>query len=116
LPKYREGDYVLINKQVFRGEGFSNFKVTCFDVMNKSFRRISTKSFEDLNPKSLELNFEEFQIIHFETGENLAEIMNLSNYENQFVESTPLKAFSEGDIFWGIIYEGKIIVKDQSVK
>ncbi len=114
LPKFRIGDYIIIDKQVFRVEGYSNFKIACFDVMNKSLRRISIKTFEELNPQPLEMNFEEYQIIHFEAAENLVEIMNLSNYDNQFVDSTELKVFSEGDIFWGIIYEGKIILKDQS--
>ncbi|PWI49577.1 hypothetical protein CEE45_00155 [Candidatus Heimdallarchaeota archaeon B3_Heim] len=114
LPKYREGDYILIDKHVFKVAGYSNFKIACLDVMNKTLRRMSIKLFDELNPKSLDMNFEEYQIIHFETAENLAEIMNLSSYDNQFVDSTELQTFSEGDTFWGIVYEGRIILKDHS--
>ena len=114
LPRYREGDYIIIDKQILRVERYSNFKIACLDIMNKTQRRISIKTFEELNPRPLEMNFEEYQIIHFETAENLAEVMKLSNYDTQFVDSTELKVFTEGDTFWGIVYEGRIILKDQS--
>ncbi len=112
LPKYEKGDYFLINKQLFKVEGYSNFKITCSDVINKSLRRISVKSFEELDPKRFDANFEEYQIIHFETAESLAEIMNLSDFTNHFVDSTELTVFSEGETFWGIVYEGRIILRD----
>ncbi len=112
LPKYQEGDYIVIENQVFRVKGYSNFKIACLDVINNTIRRISVKTFDELDPKPLDRPFEEFQVVHFEKAENLAQIMNLSNFESQYVDSTELASLSEGDTFWGIVYEGRIILRE----
>jgi NMD protein affecting ribosome stability and mRNA decay len=116
LPKYQEGDYILLEDQVFRIKGYSNFKVACLDVINKTIRRISVKTFDELDPKPFDSPFEEYQVVNFETTEKLVQIMNLTNYESHYVDSTELKGLSEGDSFWGIIYEGRIILREKSDK
>jgi hypothetical protein len=38
--------------------------------------------------------------------------MSLSTYDSQFVELGELEGLSEGETFWGMIYEGSIILKN----
>jgi NMD protein affecting ribosome stability and mRNA decay len=114
LPKYKEGDLVIVGEKLFKVVSFSNYKIKCLDVFNKTEKRFSMKNFHEMNPKQLEMEFEEYQIINFEINENIAQIMNLITFENFFVGSEVLSNFHEGDIFRGIIYQGEIILKDPS--
>ena len=113
LPKFRPGDYTQIKNQVFRIEGFHNFKVIYWDVEKNISKKIAVKTFNDLHPKLFD-DFEEYQIINFEKTENLVQIMNLSNFDGQYVNSKELKGFSEGEIVWGIVYEGRILLRNHS--
>jgi NMD protein affecting ribosome stability and mRNA decay len=110
LPKYGIGDYLQVEDQIYRIEGFYNFNIMCRDVLKDISKKFSIKSFNELNPKIFD-DFEEFQVINFEKTENLVQIMNLSNFNNQYVNSQDLQGFSEGEIVWGIIYEGRFLPK-----
>ena len=113
LPKFRPGDYIQIKKQVFRIERFHNFKVIYWDVEKNISKKIAVKTFNDLHPKLFD-DFEEYQVINFEQTEDLVQIMNLSNFDGQYVNSKELKGFSEGEIVWGIVYEGRILLRNHS--
>lgn len=113
LPSFQKGDYIQAEEQVFRIEGYNDFKVVYWDIKKNISKKITVKAFNDLKPKPLN-EFEEYQIVNFEKNENLVQIMSLSNFENYYVSSADLENFSEGDSFWGIIYEGRILLKNYS--
>ncbi len=111
LPKFRVGELLVLNKQVYRLKAFSNLKVSLWNVKKQLLKRFTAKNFNQLEFSLLNLEFEEYQIINFELNENIVQIMNLSTYESQYVELGELEGFSEGETFWGMIYEGSIILK-----
>ena len=114
LPDFQIGDLLIVEKRLLKVMGFFNFKINCLDVFNKVNRRFPIKKFKEMNPKPLELDFIDYQLINFELNEKMAQIMNLNTFESFFVESKEISHFKEGEIFRGIIYQGKIILKDPS--
>ena len=111
LPQYKIGDLIVLSKRIFRLEGFVNYKISLRDIKTKSIKKFNIKNFTELDHTLLDPEFEEFQIINFELSENFVQIMNLTTYENQFVELGELEGLSEGDTFWGMLYEGSIILR-----
>jgi len=111
LPKFQEGDLIVLNKQIFRLKGFSNFKVSLWDIKKRILKKYNIKNFNELEFVPLYSEFEEFQIINFELNEGFVQIMDLSTYDSQYVELGELKGLSEGETFWGMVYEGSIILK-----
>jgi len=111
LPKFQVGDLVILSKQIFRLKSFSNFKVSLWDIKRRILKKYNIKNFVELDFKLLNSEFDEYQIINFELNENFVQIMTLSTYDSQYVELGELKGFSEGETFWGMIYEGSIILK-----
>jgi NMD protein affecting ribosome stability and mRNA decay len=112
LPKFQVGDLLVLNKQVYRLNAFSNLKVSLWDIKKQILKKYSIKNFNQLEFTLLNLEFEEYQIINFELNENFVQIMSLSTYDSQFVELGELEGLSEGETFWGMIYEGSIILKN----
>ncbi len=111
LPKFKVGDLIVLNKQIFRLKGFYNFKVSLWDIKKRTLKKFNIKNFVELEFKLLNSEFDEFQIINFELNEGFVQIMTLSTYDSQYVELGELEGFSEGETFWGMIYEGSIILK-----
>jgi NMD protein affecting ribosome stability and mRNA decay len=111
LPKFQVGDLIVLNKQVFRLKGFSNLKVSAWDIKKSVLKKFNVKQFNELDFNLLISEFEEYQIINFELNERIVQIMNLSTYDNQYVDLGELKGLSEGETFWGMIYDGSIILK-----
>jgi NMD protein affecting ribosome stability and mRNA decay len=114
LPNFQIGDLLIVEKRLLKVVSFSNFKINCLDVLNKSNKRFPIKKFIEMNPEFLESDFEDYQLINFETNENLAQVMNFKTFQNFFVDSEELSNIQEGEIVEGIIYQGKIILKDPS--
>ncbi|MHA1443172.1 MAG: NMD3-related protein [Candidatus Hodarchaeales archaeon] len=112
LPKFQVGDLIVLNKQIFRLKGFSNFKVSLWDIKKRILKKFNIKNFLELEFKLLNSEFDEYQIINFELNENFVQIMTLSTYDSQYVELGELEGFSEGETFWGMVYEGSIILKN----
>ena len=112
LPAFQIGDLLVLKKQVYRVKGFSNLKISLWDIKNQILKKFTIKKFNQLEYSPIDLEFEEFQVINFELNEKIVQVMNLSNYDNQYVELGELKGVSEGETFWGMIYDGSIILKN----
>ena len=117
MPKFSPGEIVLFNHQPIQILNY-NSKVEYWDYAKMSKEKIPIKSFLTADLMDLEKEVQHFQLVNFEEGGKLAQIMNTQTYEIIFVESSGISHFSEGATFKGIIYSGKLLrnqKKDQQL-
>ncbi|MFW9903104.1 MAG: NMD3-related protein [Candidatus Thorarchaeota archaeon] len=108
MPKFDPGKIVLYNHQPIQILNY-NSKVEYWDFTKRSKEKIPVKSFLTADLKDLEKEVRHFQLINFEEGGNLAQIMDSQTYEIIFIDSSEISHLSEGATFKGIIYDGKLL-------
>jgi len=108
MPKFNPGEMVLFNHQPIQILNY-NSKVEYWDFTKMSKEKIPIKSFLTADLMDLEKEVQHFQLVNFEEGGKLAQIMNTQTYEIIFVDSSDISHFSEGATFKGIFYNGKLL-------
>lgn len=112
LPEFDFGDIVILNHRPIQIFGY-NSKVEFWDFKKKIWEKIPIKSFVASKPQLMEEEFKQFQLLNFEQGGTLAQIMNTRNFETQYIDSTDLSDVSEGTVFEGILYYGRLLRKQK---
>lgn len=108
MPKFDPGEIVLYNHQPIQILNY-NSKVEYWDFTKRSKEKIPVKSFLTADLKDLEKEIQHFQLVNFEEGGKLAQIMDTQTYEIIFIDSSEISHFSEGATFKGILHDGKLL-------
>lgn len=108
MPKFDPGEIILYNHQPVQILNY-NSKVEYWDFTKRRKEKIPIKSFLSAELKDLEKEVQHFQLVNFEEGGKLAQIMDTNSYEIIFIDSSEIPHFSEGATFKGIIYDGKLL-------
>ena len=80
-----------------------------WDFSKKSKEKISIKSLIVSELKDFEKEVQHFQLVNFEQGGTLAQIMNTKTFEIVFIDSSEVSYLSEGATFEGILHNGKLL-------
>jgi NMD protein affecting ribosome stability and mRNA decay len=115
MPEFEPGEIILYNHQPIQILNY-NSKVEYWDFIKRSKEKIPLKSFLTADLKDLEEEVQQFQLVNFEEGGELAQIMNTQTYEIFFINSSEISYFSEGATFKGILYNGKLLRNQKKPK
>jgi NMD protein affecting ribosome stability and mRNA decay len=111
LPPFNAGDFVVYNGNPVQILGFRDFKVDYWDFKKDSRQSNPVKKFREASPERIDQEFTSFQLVNFEHDQDLAQIMNTSTFETQFVETRFLPNLTEGETFHGIWISDYLLVK-----
>lgn len=116
LPPFNIEDIVIYNGNPVQILGFRDFKVDYWDFRKNNRHRIPVKQFREASPQRLDQEFTRFQVVYFEQDQKIAQIMETTSFETQYVETRFLPDLSEGDTFFGIWISGFLLVKRPETK
>ena len=116
LPPFHPGDFVIYNGNPVKILGFRDFKVDYWDFRKNNRYSNPVKQFREATPKKIEQEFTSFQLINFEDDRKIAQIMDTTTFDTQYVETRFLPDLSEGDTFFGVIISDLLVVKGPEVK
>ncbi|UCG90523.1 MAG: hypothetical protein JSU57_01980 [Candidatus Heimdallarchaeota archaeon] len=114
LPDFNPGDIAILNHQLIQILR-CNSKVEYWDFTKKMKGKLPIKSFIAFEPQIVEEDFEQFQLINFEQGGTLAQVMNTRNFETHYIDSTEISDLSEGETFEGIFYNGRLLRRQKEI-
>jgi NMD protein affecting ribosome stability and mRNA decay len=113
LPEFAPDEIVILNNNPIQIYQFKSSKVEYWDFAKKIKEKMSIKSFIEARPRKIGEGSQQFQIVNFEPEEEIAQIMNVNSYETFYVDSDDVLGFKEGEVFWGTVYDGKILIKQK---
>ncbi|MFX1286185.1 MAG: NMD3-related protein [Promethearchaeota archaeon] len=108
LPEFNPGDIVILKQEPIKILGY-NSKVEFWDFKKKIKVKLPIKSFITSKPQILDEDFKQFQLVNFEKGGMIAQVMNTENFETHYIDSSEISDLSEGDTFEGISYNGRLL-------
>ncbi|MHA2202498.1 MAG: NMD3-related protein [Candidatus Hodarchaeales archaeon] len=114
MPRFVPGDIVLYKHQPIQILKFSS-KVDYWDFDKKRKEKIPMKSFLTSELKDFEKEVQQFQLVNFEQGRTLAQIMNTKTFEIVFIDSSEVSNLSEGSSFEGILHNGKLLRRQKRI-
>ncbi|MFX1538306.1 MAG: hypothetical protein ACFFDI_29300, partial [Promethearchaeota archaeon] len=108
MPRFDPGEIILYNHKPVQILTY-NSKVEFWDFHKRTKEKIPLKSFLTSELEELEKDVQVFQLVNFEEGGLLAQIMNTKTFEIIFIDSSEVSHFSEGATFEGILHNGKLL-------
>ncbi len=113
LPEFDPGEILILNDKPIQILGY-NAKVEYWDFNKKNIEKVPIKSFVNSKPRLIEKEFRRFQLVNFEQGGKVAQIMDTYNFETYFIDATDIAGFSEGSVFEGILFNGTFLLRQKN--
>ncbi|UCE12143.1 MAG: hypothetical protein JSV04_08030 [Candidatus Heimdallarchaeota archaeon] len=114
LPEFNSGDIITINNHnPIQIRSFKESKVEFWDYRDKVWKKIPLKSFLASDPKFLDREFQQFQLVNFEQDRKMAQIMNMDTFDTHYIDSKEVSDVSEGETFQGILFDGMLLRKQE---
>ena len=106
LPPFVIGDFILINENILQIISSGEGKIEYWNFSKKKLEKVPIKSFLEGNPKILDLDFKNYQLINIDLGENFAQIMDLVTFNLSYIDAFYIEDIQEGDEFSGVEFNG----------
>jgi len=106
LPPFENGDFILIDDNFLQIISSREGKIEYWDFKKKKLEKVPIKAFIEGNPKKLDLDLKNYQLINLDPIENLAQIMDISSFELSYIDTFYIEDIQEGDEFSGIKFNG----------